>query len=431
MIGDSLGGTLARVDRGALGTFAAGIVAAALAAYLLLYGSGVIALGFCALPLIAWLFARPEIAVVFLGASIPVLYDLTGGRGGFHLALSDLLLVLVGANVLAAALLTDRSAALHALRPLKGGLRQYGFFLLVLLAIHFSLKDLAQTGQRFELFLVPVVIGAFAALAGRELGVLRAYVVAATVLAALWPFEPSLGQKNPVGQLIGNAILILVGIRRLRQYAPLALVLVPGLLLTGSRGAVLATAIGLVVVLALQNERTRATFMRLAIVGTVAFVAYALLPVSLQNRLTTFAPGTGTRSAYALQIRQQYVADAKHIIGRHPVAGVGVGNYYAKGSSSLTATTDPHNVLLLEAAEGGYGFALSFLILVGVSVAVIRRMVDVEIAPVAAGVFLATVAHGFVDVYWVRGTPVLSWLLVGMACGAMANRRVDGAVVRE
>jgi hypothetical protein len=423
MTGEGIGASLARIDRGAAGTFAAGTGAAAVAVYLLLHGSLAVALAFCMLPLAVWLFGRPEIGVVLLGASIPVMYDLTGGRGGFHLAFSDLLLVLVGANVVAAALLTDRSAALHALRPLKAGVLQYGVLLVVLLVIHFSLKDVAQTGQRLELFFVPLVIGAFAAVANRELAVLKAYVIAATALAGLWPIVPSLGQKNPVGQMIGNALLVLVGVRALRRYAPLGLVLVPGLLLTGSRGTVVATTIGLVVILALQHSRAGSTFARLAVVGVVAFVTYALLPVSLQGRLTTFLPGTGTRSAYALHIRQQYVTDAKHLIAAHPVTGVGVGNYVAGDPTNLTATTDPHNVLLLQAAEGGYGFALSLLVLVGASAAVIRRMVSVEIAPVAVGVLLATFAHGLVDVYWVRGTPVLSWLLVGMACGVLARVR--------
>ena len=51
------------------------------------------------------------------------------------------------------------------------------------------------------------------------------------------------------------------------------------------------------------------------------------------------------------------------------------------------------------------------------------RMRHSEFSAAAVGVVLATAAHGLVDVYWVRGTPVLGWLLVGMACGALAQRR--------
>ncbi len=65
------------------------------------------------------------------------------------------------------------------------------------------------------------------------------------------------------------------------------------------------------------------------------------------------------------------------------------------------------------------------LIIAGSSLALVgaRR---IDLAPAAAGVLLATAAHGFVDVYWVRGTPVLSWLLVGMVCGLFATRRESG-----
>ena len=78
---------------------------------------------------------------------------------------------------------------------------------------------------------------------------------------------------------------------------------------------------------------------------------------------------------------------------------------------------DPHNVLLLQAAEGGYLLAAGFVLVIAGSLLALFRMRSIELAPVAAGVLLSTAAHGLVDVYWVRGTPVLSWLLVGMVCG--------------
>jgi hypothetical protein len=417
----SSGRPVPRIDRGALGVVGVGVGAGFAAGYLLLHGSLVVALAFCTLPLILWLVARPAVGVVLVGGSIPVLYDLTGGRGGFHLALSDVLLVLVTAGVILGGSLAGSIPALHALRPVKPVVAQYGFFLLLLLMIHFSLKGVAQVGQRFELFLIPLIVGAFAALAGRQLTVLKAYVLAASALALAWPFMHSLGQKNPVGQMVANALLLLVGVRSLRRYAPLGIVLVPGLFLSGSRGALVATAVGIVVILALQQSRARTAFTRLSLLFLVALVTYAVLPVSLQGRLTTFAPGTGSSAAYALHIRQQYVTDARHLIASHPIAGVGVGNYLTGDPRNLTQATDPHNVLLLEAAEGGYAFALSFVILIlGVGLA-LRRMAAAELAPAAAGIFLATFGHGLVDVYWVRATPVLAWMLVGMVCGAMAR----------
>lgn len=424
MTAQGIGGPLARIDRGVLTTFVVGAAGAAAGGFLLLHGSVVVAFAVCALPLVAWLFGRPAVGVVLLGGAIPVLYDLTGGRGGFHLAISDVLVVLVGAGVILGGALTGSIPSMDALRPLKGPVLQYALFLVVLLTVHFSFKDMAQTGQRVELFVIPLVVGAFAVLANREFLVLKAYVITASALAVLWAVthSPSLGQKNPIGQMIGNALLLLVGVKSLRRYAPLALVLVPGMLLTGSRGALVGTGVGLLVILALQDSRARTAFTRLSLVAVVAFVAYALLPVSLQTRLTSFSAGTGSRAAYANHIRQQYIADAEHLIAKHPVVGVGVGNYVAGDPRKITSTTDPHNILLLQAAEGGYGFALSFVVLVGAVVLLLRRIRQVPLAPVAAGVFLATVTHGLVDIYWVRATPVLGWLLVGMACAQQMNR---------
>jgi ABC-type amino acid transport system permease subunit len=54
------------------------------------------------------------------------------------------------------------------------------------------------------------------------------------------------------------------------------------------------------------------------------------------------------------------------------------------------------------------------ILIIGTSLALLRLR-HTDLAPAAVGLLVATAAHGLVDVYWVRGTPVLSWLLVGMA----------------
>jgi membrane-bound metal-dependent hydrolase YbcI (DUF457 family) len=78
---------------------------------------------------------------------------------------------------------------------------------------------------------------------------------------------------------------------------------------------------------------------------------------------------------------------------------------------------------LLEAAEGGYLFAASFIFLILGAAFALWRLRRVELAAVATAVLLATAAHGLVDVYWVRGTPILGFLLVGMVCALAAQRR--------
>jgi O-antigen ligase len=232
-------------------------------------------------------------------------------------------------------------------------------------------------------------------------------------------------QKNPVGQMIANAILLLAALRPLRGLLPCLVVLVPGLLLTGSRGAMLALAIGLAVILAMHRFRTRLLFSRAVPLIALAAVAFAFLPLALQSRLTTFSPNRTTSAGYPLYLRDQYSQDAKRIIAAHPVTGVGIGNFGRADARSSVAVNDPHDVLLLQAAEGGYGLAVSFVLLILGSTMALFAIRHVELAPAAAAVLLATVAHGLFDVYWVRGTPLLSWLLIGMAFGQLARAQTS------
>jgi hypothetical protein len=412
-----IGGRTGLSKAAALGLGAGIVAVAATDGVALIKGPTLFAIALCAVPLAIWLFTKPAVALVFLGASIPLLYSLTGGRGGFNLSISDLFLVFITAVILFEATATDSLPAVSALRPIARPVMQYSFLMLLLLAVHLSVGDIAKTGQRFELFLLPLVIGAFAALTDRHVPLLKAYVIAATALAVLWPLGIVGGQKNPVGQMIANAILLLIGVRALRRYVVFAAILVPGLVLTLSKGAILATAIGLVVILSFQSTRASSVLGRVAVLAAVAFAAYAALPPGLQSRLTTLTPGIGSPGAYALHTRQQYAKDAEHIIAAHPWIGIGVGNYHAGDPYQGTQAQDPHDVLLLQAAEGGYILAAAFVLLIAGSFLALRKMSQVDVAAAAAGVLIATVVHGLVDVYWVRGTPVLSWLVVGMACG--------------
>jgi O-antigen ligase len=270
-------------------------------------------------------------------------------------------------------------------------------------------------------------VGAFAALTGRYLPLLQAYVLSTTVLALVWPFDHFAGQKNPVGQLIANAILLLVGFHALHRLLPLLFVLVPGLLVTESRGAIVATAVGITVILLMRGLPARQMAIRVVPLLLVAGLTFAFMPSTAQERITTLSAGTATRAEWANLYRTYYWQDARRIIDAHPWTGVGVGNYGAANASSVNPVEDPHNVLLLQAAEGGYLLAAGFVLIIGGSLLALVRMRKIPLAPVAAGVLVATTAHGLVDVYWVRGTPVLGWLLVGMACGLLAVKRSDEA----
>ncbi len=243
-----------------------------------------------------------------------------------------------------------------------------------------------------------------------------------TVLAFVWPFFHLGLQKNPTGQLIANAILVLIALRPLRGLLPCLVILIPGLFLTESRGAIVAAIVGLAVIVALHGFGVRPLVTRVVPLLGLALAVFLLMPVAVQERATTLSAGTETAAEYSITLREQHARDAHRVIDAHPWTGVGIGNYLAGDPSAGTQTSDPHAVHLLEAAEGGYPLAIALVVLIAGSVIFLIRVRELELAPVAAGVLLATVAHGLVDVYWVRGTPVLGWLLVGMTCGLLANR---------
>lgn len=406
------------------------LVAATFSAYALVNGHEVLAILVSIFPILGWLSSRPTIPLVLLGVSIPAFTSLTGnglgstGGSGYNASLSDFVLLLIGAGILLNWLTGKSEPVLRALRPVALPVLAYSGVMVIVLSVHFGLRASFKTGQRFELFLLPLIVGAFAALSGRHMRVLQGYVVATTLLAVVWPIDHLGLQKNPVGQLIANAILLLVGVRGLRRFFPCLALLVPGLVLTVSRGAIGGAAIGIMVIVALQRTRARPVVTRVLPLALLALAAFAFAPAAVQGRVTTLHAGTSTPGQYAIYLRQGFAKDAHHIIDEHPWTGVGIGNFYAADSVfSTTPVLDPHQVILLQEAEGGYPLGAAFLLLIGGTMLILRRMRQVDVGPAAAGVLIATAAHGLFDIYWVRGTPLLSWLLVGMACGGLVNLR--------
>lgn len=413
-------------------------VACTLTAFALAKGHDTLAVVASVLPICAWFASRPTAPLVLLGVSIPAVISLTNdsygstGNGGYNTSVSDFLLVLVALGIVMKWLSGRSEPVLRSLRPVALPVVPYCAVMVMLLAVHPGVRELLKTGQRFELLLLPLLVGAFAALTERHIKVLQAYVVATTVLAVVWPVYHLSVDKNPAGQMIANAILLLVGVRALRRLWPCLLLLAPGLILTVSRGAIAGAVIGVMVILVLEGSRVRPLLMRLLPVSLVALAAFALAPPEVQSRITTLHAGTNTPGEYAIYARQRLAEDAHQIIDVHPWAGVGIGNYYAANAAiNSSEVQDPHQVLLQQRAEGGYFLGAAFVFLVGGTMLILRGMRHVDVGAAAAGVLIATVAHGLVDVYWVRGTPILGWLLVGMACGGLLKLRGTGLPRQE
>ena len=199
------------------------------------------AIALAALPLLLWLLFRPQLAFCLLAVSIPFPASLVGGGTGLSVAGSDVLLTLIFCVVIAEALLTGRTAIFSALKILALPLTPYLAWMAILAADHLGVVSTLQTGQRLELFLFPLIIGAAVSFRGLELPLLKTYLITATVFAGLYPFfsnaNGGLGaQKNPAGQFIADGLLLLIAVKDLRGKLILAApVLTLGLFWTESR----------------------------------------------------------------------------------------------------------------------------------------------------------------------------------------------------
>jgi hypothetical protein len=394
------------------------------------------ALAVACIPLLLLALLRPA-AVAVLGVGLTyVVADLTGGAGSVQVSAGDLLLALavIGATLAAAAGQAQLRAAV--LRPIALPLAVYAAALAVALAAHVDASAAVNVLQRAQIVLVPLIVGAVVLRKADLRRALGLYVVVTAAMAVVYvaTYDGDVGygnQKNAAGNFMSIAILIAIGSDALgRVRFPLIIPLAIGLFVTGSRGAILGLAVGLALLpLVRSGGHRRRTFAALLPVVACLALVYGLLPDDARNRISTVnANGdlnAGLDSAqYTIALRGVYRTDAIKVIRRHPLLGVGIGQYLAGDVTRGTLTNDPHDVWLLDTAEGGLplGVALSVLLL-GSLVVVIRVRRYTPLAALAASVQGATLAHGLVDIYWVRGTPTLGWLLIGAALADAHRRR--------
>lgn len=389
-------------------------------------------------PVAVLLVPRPRWTAVAAVATLPLTADLLTGAA-VKVSLPDvLLLVAVLGGVAVAA-----STAWSALGPAMLLASAYAITLVPSLVVVLDATSLLGAFHRLELVLVPLVVGGVVFRRADLSTALSLYVASASALGVAFAFDllpPVLEfQKNPVGQSVAVALLVLAAGGRHRRLlaAPL---LAYGLFATESRGAVLGLLAGLSALVVAQPGAARVrTAARLAPLLLVLGAAFVALPDDIQARTTTFLaqdeqPGAPGGGQYTIQIREAYRKDALRLIRQEPVTGVGLDHYRSGVLASGTLTSDPHNVVLLEAAEGGLPLAAGFSVLVIGSVVLLwRRRSRSRLVPLALAVQVSTVVHAMVDIYWVRGTPVLGWLLVGAVLaevGGPARQAGSGPAAR-
>src|SRR5438874_7914357 len=168
-------GTLAallprRYERDEVAFAGAVVVACAVAAMALATDHQTVAVVASVVPIAAWCAARPTAPLVLFGFSIPAVMSLTNdslgstGNGGYNTSVSDFLLLLIVVGIAFKWMSGRSEPVLRSLRPIALPVLSYCGVMLVVLVVHPGIRELLKTGQRFELFFLPLIVGAFAAL---------------------------------------------------------------------------------------------------------------------------------------------------------------------------------------------------------------------------------------------------------------------------
>ena len=397
------------------------------------------------IPVALLLFLRPMLAVTLAVSLLPVQHAILGSEGGAAVvSAADAVFLVAFAGLFTLVLLREEwRERLKAARPALLFAVPFVGWLLIVLAAHLSGHSAFKTVTAVEITVFPLVLGASVLDRRHARAAMIGFVLMAVPLAVLWITGASpafAGNKNGAGQYLSVAVLLAVVLAAGHPWRYIAVpLLFVGMLYTASRGALIGTAMGAIVLLAVRGlgswKRTATAAVTLT---TIVLVGVNSVPASVQTRFqailhaqasTDQQVNDGLSSVqratnYNLAVRTHYREDALVVIRQHPILGVGTGNYFT--GSGTTITVDPHNLVLRVAAEGGLPDAALFLLFVaGSTLLVVRRLGANPWAGPALAIQTASIAHGLVDVYWIRGIPVLGWLLVGMALNPLLDRDRD------
>ncbi|MET3808440.1 hypothetical protein ABIB25_005469 [Nakamurella sp. UYEF19] len=255
--------------------------------------------------------------------------------------------------------------------------------------------------------------------------VLMVFQVGTCALAAIWMLRfgaPSaLGvNKNPGGQMMVNAaVLLLVRPKLLPLQALGLLILGGGILASESRGSLLGLVAGLMVIL-LARFSHGWTWRRAMAMASVGVLLVLLAPAGARERLLS----QNESGQYNADIRGVFLDDALAQTTGHLAIGHGVGTYRPVNPAlDRVVSLDPHNVYVLQLFEGGIPLFVMFLVLTLLPVVLLWRYRADMLVLAAISASVALLVHSAVDIYWVRGTPTFSWLLIGIAIARVAYIR--------
>jgi O-antigen ligase len=384
---------------------------------------------------------------------IPPLIDAVFGsdplpKGGFTLLFSAWIAVAVAFVVLRG----RHRVAVHALLSVPV---LASFFLLGLMLIQLGISpDPAYGNTKVQLYVADVLIFFVGAIfVGSRRRDARLLLTAMLIVTAagglLFLFELVTGsaqqvingrfslaaQEYPIdlGRASADGLLLAIYflVTGTRSWARAAVALITPVLLiamvaAGSRGPVVAFAIGLIALLALSASNPRAR-RRLAFAGATLALAAIVLPLALPSSSIGRALSTivGSASGVSSNGRSDLWSAAISAFAQHLPLGIGTGGFAATSAAISAGVQYPHNLILEVASELGLvGLLALVAVLVGLAVR-LARLYQSALGPdrltstVIIALFLTAVTNSFVSEPIQTNSGI--WVWGGLAIGLSAQ----------
>ena len=231
---------------------------------------------------------------------------------------------------------------------------------------------------------------------------------------------------------LGLGIAMAGGVKRERLliYFALLLPIWTGLVLSNSRGGILAMVVQIVVAALFLMSRQSVALKAVLVIVLVVGILFGTLWVGGDRLASNFEAATNELSTTSAGASRNEIWRATlKMFAAHPILGVGLGGYWIgitayHDASGLMTPQEAHNDYLELLSSGGViGFAIGVWFAVAV-VRAARRNVSDEMRPIRLGAILGIVgvaAHSLVDF----GLHILVNAIVFLALIMMATTRID------
>jgi uncharacterized membrane protein len=297
----------------------------------------------------------------------------------------------------------------------------------VTLVVNQSLRADLEWLHRIALVAGAVWAGAWLVSTGLQRPALRLLLAVTVSFAAIaladglgsgfvQPAQPLGYQKNFIGSIITTVLLLLLAAHREFDLPRAALrvsaaVLVAGLFATHSRGAMIASGVGILIWFFRESGRATGGLRGAAITAAIGISIFA--GISINRELNQ-----GTYSSFTQRTQVEQVT--RHLWKEHPYTGVGLRFF---DTPRYAGYQPPNNVFEEVLAEAGAIGLAGFVVFVLGSLRGLGRL-EGALATAGLCVVAARFTHGLFDIYWTGGTTTLAWIVAGMAlASASASAR--------